>query len=40
MAQNKHPELLTLHVWDWHSNPAGVFAGMHRWIRPFNDERA
>ncbi|MDP9068995.1 MAG: hypothetical protein M3N53_11725 [Actinomycetota bacterium] len=32
-----HPELVTLHVWAWYPNPAGLFAGANRWIRPFND---
>lgn len=32
-----HPKLVTLHVWAWYPNPAGIFSGTNRWIRPFND---
>jgi hypothetical protein len=32
-----HPELVTLHVWAWYPNPAGIYSGTNRWIRPFND---
>lgn len=33
-----HPDLVTLHMWAWYPNPAGIFSGMNRWIRPFNDD--
>ena len=32
-----HPQLVTLHLWAWYPNPAGIFSGTNRWIRPFND---
>lgn len=32
-----HPRLVTLHVWAWYPNPAGLYAGMNQWVRPFND---
>ena len=31
-----HPDLVTLHVWAWYPNPAGVFSGMNPLMRPFN----
>jgi hypothetical protein len=34
-----HPKLITLHVWAWYPNPAGIFSGTNRWIRPFNDDQ-
>jgi hypothetical protein len=27
---------VTLHVWAWYPNPAGVFSGMNPLMRPFN----
>ena len=33
-----HPDLVTLHLWAWYPNPAGIFNGTNRWIRPFNDD--
>ena len=32
-----HPDLVTLHVWAWYPNPAGVFSGMNPLMRPFNN---
>lgn len=32
-----HPKLVTLHLWSWYPNPAGVFSGTNRWVRPYND---
>ncbi len=34
-----HPKLVTLHAWVWYPNPAGVFEGTNRWVRPYNDEQ-
>jgi hypothetical protein len=31
-----HPDLVTLHVWLWYPNPAGLYRGTNPWIRPFN----
>ena len=31
-----HPNLVTLHVWAWYPNPAGVFSGMNPLMHPFN----
>jgi hypothetical protein len=31
-----HPELVTLHLWAWYPNPAGLFNGTNPFIRPFN----
>jgi hypothetical protein len=31
-----HPDLVTLHVWVWYPNPAGLYSGTNPWIRPFN----
>jgi hypothetical protein len=31
-----HPDLVTLHVWLWHHNPDGLFAGMNPLVKPFN----
>jgi hypothetical protein len=31
-----HPELVTLHVWVWYHNPAGLYSGTNLLIRPFN----
>jgi hypothetical protein len=31
-----HPDLVTLHVWLWYPNPAGLSSGTNPLIRPFN----
>ena len=31
-----HPDLVTLHVWAWYPNPAGVYSGMNPLMHPFN----
>jgi hypothetical protein len=31
-----HPDLVTLHLWLWYPNPAGLYSGTNPWIRPFN----
>jgi hypothetical protein len=31
-----HPDLVTLHVWVWYPNPAGLYNGTNPYIRPFN----
>ena len=31
-----HPDLVTLHVWLWYPNPAGLYNGTNPNIRPFN----
>jgi hypothetical protein len=31
-----HPDLVTLHVWIWYPNPAGLYSGTNPYIRPFN----
>ena len=31
-----HPDLVTMHVWAWYPNPAGVFSGMNPLMHPFN----
>jgi hypothetical protein len=31
-----HPELVTLHVWLWYPNPAGLYSGTNPHVRPFN----
>ena len=31
-----HPDLVTLHLWLWYPNPAGLYNGTNRLIRPFN----
>lgn len=31
-----HPDLVTLHVWAWYPNPAGLFSGMNPLMHPFN----
>jgi hypothetical protein len=31
-----HPDLVTLHVWLWYPNPAGLYSGTNPFIRPFN----
>jgi hypothetical protein len=32
----RHPDLVTLHVWLWYPNPAGLYNGTNPYIRPFN----
>jgi hypothetical protein len=31
-----HPDLVTLHLWLWYPNPAGLYSGTNPYIRPFN----
>ena len=31
-----HPDLVTLHVWVWYPNPAGLYNGTNPYIKPFN----
>ena len=31
-----HPDLVTLHVWLWYPNPAGLYSGINPYVRPFN----
>jgi hypothetical protein len=31
-----HPDLVTLHVWIWYPNPAGLYNGTNPLIQPFN----
>ncbi len=31
-----HPDLVTMHVWAWYPNPAGVYSGMNPLMHPFN----
>jgi hypothetical protein len=31
-----HPDLVTLHVWLWYHNPAGLYSGTNSLVRPFN----
>jgi hypothetical protein len=31
-----HPPLVTLHVWLWYPNPAGLYAGMNPLVAPFD----
>jgi hypothetical protein len=31
-----HPDLITLHVWLWYPNPAGLYSGTNPLVRPFN----
>jgi hypothetical protein len=32
-----HPDLVTLHVWLWYPNPAGLYSGTNPWVHPFNN---
>jgi hypothetical protein len=32
-----HPDLVTLHVWIWYPNPAGLYNSTNPWISPFNN---
>jgi hypothetical protein len=31
-----HPALVTMHVWLWYANPAGLYSGMNPFSVPFN----
>ena len=31
-----HPDLVTMHVWIWYPNPAGLFSGTNPLVSPFN----
>jgi hypothetical protein len=31
-----HPDLVTLHLWLWYPNPAGLYHGTNPYIKPFN----
>jgi hypothetical protein len=31
-----HPDLVTLHVWLWYPNPAGLYSGTNPTVFPFN----
>jgi hypothetical protein len=31
-----HPDLVTLHLWLWYPNPAGLYSGTHPYTHPFN----
>jgi hypothetical protein len=31
-----HPNLVTMHVWLWYPNPAGLYSGTNPLVRPFN----
>jgi hypothetical protein len=31
-----HPDLVTLHIWLWYPNPAGLYSGTNPYIQPFN----
>jgi hypothetical protein len=31
-----HPDLVTLHLWLWYPNPAGLYSGTNPYIQPFN----
>jgi hypothetical protein len=31
-----HPDLVTLHVWLWYPNPAGLYNGTNPFVQPFN----
>jgi hypothetical protein len=31
-----HPDLVTLHVWVWYPNPAGLYNSTNPYIKPFN----
>jgi hypothetical protein len=32
-----HPALVTLHIWLWYPNPAGLYAGTNPLVTPFNN---
>jgi hypothetical protein len=31
-----HPNLITLHVWLWYPNPAGLYSGFNELVHPYN----
>ncbi len=31
-----HPDLVTLHLWLWYPNPAGLYSGTNPYVHPFN----
>ncbi len=31
-----HPRLITLHMWIWYPNPAGLYSGINPMVSPFN----
>ena len=31
-----HPDLITMHLWAWYPNPAGLFSSMNPLVAPFN----
>ena len=31
-----HPDLVTMHVWAWYPNPAGVYSSTNPLVAPFN----
>ena len=33
-----HPNLITMHVWLWYPNPAGLYTGYNPLVRPFNGQ--
>jgi hypothetical protein len=33
-----HPNLVTMHVWLWYPNPAGIYTGYNPLVRPFNGQ--
>jgi hypothetical protein len=32
-----HPNLVTMHVWLWYPNPAGIYSGTNPLVRPYNE---
>jgi hypothetical protein len=32
-----HPRLITLHMWVWYPNPAGLYSGINPMVAPFNN---
>ena len=32
-----HPDLITMHVWIWYPNPAGLYSGTNPLVAPFNN---
>jgi hypothetical protein len=32
-----HPRLITLHMWIWYPNPAGLYSGINPMVSPFNN---
>ena len=35
-----HPDLITMHVWLWYPNPAGLYSSTNPLVAPFNGARA